>query len=62
MPPPNAPSLIPYNSNLNGNPASATGSAYPNGNPALGYNTGDMFYRGVAISASGSPGSTACSG
>ena len=38
MPISNAPSLIPYNPNLNGNPASATGSAYPNGNPALGYN------------------------
>jgi len=38
MPPSNAPSLIPYNPNLNGNPASATGSAYPNGNPALSYN------------------------
>jgi glyoxylase-like metal-dependent hydrolase (beta-lactamase superfamily II) len=38
MPPANPPSLIPYNPNLNGNPASATGSAYPNGNPALGYN------------------------
>ena len=35
---PNAASLIPYNPSLNGNPASATGSAYPNGNPALGYN------------------------
>ncbi len=38
MPPATVPSLVPYNPNLNGNPASATGSAYPNGNPALGYN------------------------
>jgi glyoxylase-like metal-dependent hydrolase (beta-lactamase superfamily II) len=38
MPSSNVPSLIPYNPGLNGNPASATGSAYPNGNPALGYN------------------------
>lgn len=30
--------LVPYSPSLNGNPASATGSAYPNGNPALGYN------------------------
>jgi glyoxylase-like metal-dependent hydrolase (beta-lactamase superfamily II) len=38
MPTPTVSSQNPYSARLNGNPASATGSAYPNGNPALGYN------------------------
>lgn len=42
-------SLVPYNPSLNGNPASATGSAYPNGNPALAYNPPGVRHTDSAI-------------